>query len=106
MNDAPEAGPGVSPADLRFLKRLVTVLAGTMILGLITIITLLVIRLQALDRPAPVLPEAVNLPDDATPEAITFGRGWYAVVTDDDRILIFDAQSHALLSETRVDLPR
>ncbi|MCV2864454.1 DUF6476 family protein [Albidovulum sediminicola] len=106
MNDAPEAGPGVSPADLRFLKRLVTVLAGTMILGLITIMALLVIRLQAVERPAPVLPEAVSLPEGVTPEAITFGRGWYAVVTSDDRILIFDADSHKMLSETAITLPR
>lgn len=77
-----------------------------MILGLITIMALLVIRLQAVERPAPVLPEAVSLPEGVTPEAITFGRGWYAVVTSDDRILIFDADSHEMLSETAITLPR
>ncbi len=83
-----------------------TVLAGTMIVGLITVIALLVIRLQALPgATTPLLPEAVALPDGVTAEAITFGRGWYAVVTEDSRILIFDAESHVLLSETRVSLP-
>ena len=106
MNEAPEAGPGVSPADLRFLKRLVTVLAATMILGLITVIGLLVIRLQAVGTPAPILPEAVDLPDGVTPEAITFGRGWYAVVTGGDEILIYDATSHDLVSRTKVTLPK
>lgn len=105
MNNAPEAGPGVSPADLRFLKRLVTVLAATMILGLITVIGLLVIRLQALPGAAPALPEEVTLPAGVTAAAVTFGRGWYAVVTTDDRILVFSAESHALVSEMRVTLP-
>ncbi|MCT8329405.1 DUF6476 family protein [Albidovulum sediminis] len=105
MNDAPETGTGVSPADLRFLKGLVTVLAGTMVVGLIAVIVLLVIRLQAIPSQAPLLPDTVSLPDGVTAGAITFGRGWYAVVTTDDRILIFDAESHALLSETQVTLP-
>ncbi|HHX89647.1 MAG TPA: hypothetical protein GX700_07725, partial [Paracoccus sp.] len=39
--------PGPLPPDLRFLKLLVTTLAGVMILGLVTIVALLVIRLTA-----------------------------------------------------------
>ena len=77
-----------------------------MILGLITVIGLLVIRLQAIPASAPVLPDEVALPEGVTAEAITFGRGWYAVVTGDGRILVYDAESHALLSETAVTLPK
>lgn len=76
-----------------------------MILGLITVIGLLVIRLQALPGAAPALPEEVTLPAGVTAAAVTFGRGWYAVVTTDDRILVFSAESHALVSEMRVTLP-
>jgi len=75
-----------------------------MIFGLITVIVLLVIRLQAIPASAPVLPDEVALPEGVTAEAITFGRGWYAVVTGDDRILVYDAENHTLMSETKVTL--
>ena len=38
----------------------------------------------------------ITLPDGTTPTAVTFGKGWIAVVTDDNRILILDAESSAL----------
>lgn len=85
---------------LRFLKVLVTVLTGTMILGVLTIIVLLVIRLN---RPDLALPEQITLPDGETATAFTRGRDWYAVVTDDDVILIFDAQSGALQQRITID---
>jgi hypothetical protein len=95
-NEAPnEAGAG-TPPELRFLKVLVTVLAGTMILGLITIITLIVIRFPSALSPRPALPESVTLPDGAVARAVTFGSGWVAVVTGADEILILDAETGAL----------
>jgi hypothetical protein len=36
------------------------------------------------------------LPDGLTAEAVTFGRGWIAVVTDTEEILILDAETGAL----------
>ncbi len=63
-----------------------------MILGLITIVALLVIRLNA-PAPAPVLPDAITLPDGVGAEAVTMGRGWIAVVTDGNKILIYDAET-------------
>jgi hypothetical protein len=90
-----EAPGGVTEADIRFLRRLVAALSVTMIAGLLAIVTLLVIRLGP--GPAdPVLPEALRLPDGATAAAFTRGRGWIAVVTDDDRILIYDPATGAL----------
>lgn len=83
-------------ANLRFLKLLVTVLAGTMIAGLLTIVALLVIRFPAATAPRPVLPDAIALPEGTSAEAVTMGRGWIAVVTGDGRILIYDAPSGAL----------
>ena len=91
----------MTPATLKFLARLVTVLTATMIVGLIVITGLLVTRLGR--EPAPVaLPEVISLPDGARATAVTRGAGWYAVVTDDDRILIYDAQSGALRQDVKV----
>ena len=76
---------------LRFLKILVSVLTVTMIGGVLTITALLVIRLQTPAAPPqlPQLPDEITLPDGARATAFTQGTGWYAVVTEDDRILIF-----------------
>lgn len=90
MDDSP---PPVSPATLKFLARLVTVLTATMIIGVLVITGLLVTRLQRSGTPAPALPDQIALPDGATARAVTWGGDWYAVVTDDDRILIFDRAS-------------
>lgn len=89
-----------SARTLRFLKALVTVLTITMIGGLLTITALLVIRLQPESRPT--LPESIVLPDGTEPFAFTAGKGWYAVVTEDDRILIFDGSDGALLQEITI----
>ncbi len=92
MNDTPEP-PLPEPANLKFLRRLVTTLTATMIVGLVIIVSLIVIRYR--DRSAP-LPDTISLPDGTTATAYTQGSDWYAVVTGDDRILIFDRASGAL----------
>ena len=76
------------PPSLRFLKRLVTVLTVTMILGVITVVGLLVTRLSQ-GAAVPVLPEGLVLPEGAKVAAVTIGTGWIAVVTTDNHILIF-----------------
>ncbi|MEM7521570.1 MAG: DUF6476 family protein [Pseudomonadota bacterium] len=76
------------PANLRFLRILVTVLTATMILGVLAIIALLVMRLQ---QPAPLaLPESLTLPDGTTATAFTQSDDWIAIVTEDNQILIYD----------------
>jgi Family of unknown function (DUF6476) len=77
------------PPGLRFLKVLVTVLTLTMIIGVITVVALLVTRMPQAFSAAPGLPEGLTLPEGAAAQAVTFGTGWIAVVTKDDRILIF-----------------
>ncbi len=64
-----------------------TVLTVVMIAGVLVVIGLLVTRLSA---GGPDLPETITLPDGAEATAFTVGDGWYAVITGDDRILIFD----------------
>lgn len=88
MDDAPEGE--ALPPGLRFLKWLVIVLTLTMIGGVITVVAVIVTRMPQATR-GPVLPDALLMPDGATAAAVTAGQGWFAVVTTDDRILIFGA---------------
>ena len=93
------------PPSLRLLKRLVTVLTLVMIGGVITITALFVIRLPQLASP-PALPENLAMPPGARPAAVTLGRDFIAVVTEDDRILIF-GKDGTLVQEIgiKVNLP-
>ena len=76
------------PANLRFLRILVTVLTATMILGVLAIIFLLVMRLQ---QPAPLaLPDQLSLPDGTTATAFTQTDDWIAIITDDNQIIIYE----------------
>jgi Flp pilus assembly protein protease CpaA len=87
MNDAPEAE--TLPPSLRLLKWLVIVLTLTMIGGVITVVTLIVTRMpQAFVASGPTLPDSITLPEGIEAKAVTFGKGWIAVVTADDHILI------------------
>ncbi|MFB9148894.1 DUF6476 family protein [Roseovarius ramblicola] len=98
MSESPQP---VSPATLKFLARLVTVLTATMILGLLVIVGLLVTRFWS-EPDLPALPGAITLPEGAHATAFTQGEGWYAVVTDDRRILIYDRASGALRQEVTI----
>ena len=82
--------PETEMRNLRFLRRLVTLLMLVMIIGLVTIIGLFVIRLQPPEAARLSLPDSINLPDGAIAEAFTQAKDWYAVVTNDNRILVFD----------------
>ncbi|MFM7335124.1 MAG: DUF6476 family protein [Tabrizicola sp.] len=87
---APDTPEAPLPPSLRLLKWLVIILTLTMIGGVITVVGLLVTRMpQAFSATAPTLPEGLTLPEGSKPAAITFGTGWIAVVTADDRILIY-----------------
>lgn len=80
------------PTHIRFLRRLVTILTATMIIGITAIFVLLFIRVNG-ETPAqtgPLLPDQITLPEGVTAQAITAGQGWYAIVTQDNRILIYD----------------
>lgn len=84
------------PPRIRALRRLVTVLTATMILGLLTIIVLVVITLTRFSPSMP-LPENITLSAGETAQAITKGKSWFALVTIDgnqtERIRIFDAKT-------------
>jgi Flp pilus assembly protein protease CpaA len=102
MTETPLDEPELPPS-LRLLKRLVTVLTVTMIVGVITVVGLLVTRMPQFNA-QPDLPATLTLPDGAMASAVTMGTGWIAVVTTDNRIMIFDKLGQ-LLQVVTIDLP-
>jgi hypothetical protein len=94
------------PRRLRQLRWLVNALMLTLIAGVITVATLLVIRLAPLGQ-APSLPDAISLPAGERAAAVTMGRDWIAVVTADEagteRIRILDRATGAERAVTRID---
>jgi hypothetical protein len=94
------------PRNLRALRVLVTVLMWVMIVGITTVVGLLAMRIAAPGTPPlPALPDQIVLPEGVTPLAVTAAPGWYAVVTQDNRILIYDAQSGALQQDVTITSP-
>ena len=73
--------------ELRWLRGLVTVLAGAMVLGVTAIAAILWLRLS--EPPLPALPAGIALPAGASPAAVTFARDWTVVVTEGGEILLF-----------------
>ncbi len=105
MNDTPPTGP--EPANIRFLRRLVTVLTAVMILGMVTIVALFVMRYRAetSQKAGMALPGSIilpELPEGAQARAFTRGAGWIAVVVAHEgsggreEILIFDQDGRKL----------
>jgi len=95
----PQDEPQETP-QLRLLRRMVMLLTAVMIGGVLVTFALIVIRLS--DR-TPTLPDQVELPDGAKAQAVTIGNNWYAVVTDDNRILIFDKTTGRQRQEITLD---
>ncbi|EBA01948.1 hypothetical protein RB2150_00577 [Rhodobacterales bacterium HTCC2150] len=84
------------PANLRFLRILVTILTATMILGLLTIVALFVIRFSADPAARVQLPENITLPAGVQAQAVTYGDDWYGVVTSAQEFLIFNQSDNSL----------
>lgn len=72
------------PPRLRALRIMVSVLTATMILGLITIIGLIVIKIMAPGASILPLPDEISLPDGEKAQAVTQGLDWIGVVSVDD----------------------
>lgn len=89
--------------ELRFLKTLVTGLALVMGLGMVAVVALLWLRLGQPAQPGlPELPDSVQLPEGASPAAVTFARDWLVVVTEAGDILLYD-RSGALRDRAMAD---
>jgi len=98
--DGPAGDSAPLPPQALFLKRLVLVLAVVMIAGFLALIATLIVKLSVEPR---ILPESLTLPDGARATAFTQGPDWFAVVTDDDRILIYDRESGVLVQTVRIE---
>jgi hypothetical protein len=90
------------PPSLRLLRRLVMALTVVMIIGFVVLIGAFVIRLRAAPPP---LPDSVALPDGTSATAFTQGDDWFAVVTADDRILIYDRDTGTLFQTVTITRP-
>ena len=77
-----------------------TVLPVVMILGFLVLIGALVMRLNA---DGPPLPDSIDLPEGAEAVAFTQGGDWYAVVTADDTILVYDRLTGQLRQTVALD---
>ncbi|MEY8098219.1 DUF6476 family protein [Falsihalocynthiibacter sp. S25ZX9] len=99
MNEAPETEIEL-PANLKFLRVLVTILTATMIAGLVVVIVLLVTRFPDKETlsgtNSSILPSEITLPEGVVARAFTQGSDWYAIVTDQDQILIYDRDKQTL----------
>lgn len=90
MSDTDQDPP--LPGSLRVLKWLVILLTLSMIGGVITIVAVIVTRMPMALSTTPDLPSEITLPAGLTAGAVTFGKGFIAVVAsgeDGERILIF-----------------
>ncbi|WP_147124377.1 DUF6476 family protein [Shimia ponticola] len=108
MNSSSDKSPEPfeEPANLRFLRRLVTVLTATMIIGVITIVGLLVMRLNtpiAADRATEFSATEIAVPAGAVVTAVTRTENEVLVVTEDRRLLMFDRSGQTLLREIPLD---
>ena len=101
MNDPSEPVDNIEePGNLRFLRLLVTILTGVMIAGVVVVVALLVTRLSG---DTPQVPDDLTLPEGVEPQAVTFGDGWIAVVTTDQRIVIFDRTTGKIRQTVTLD---
>ncbi len=95
-------GDGAPDAKtLKYLKALVTILTVTMIGGFLTIVGLFVMRFAEMNRVE--LPDTITLPDGAVASAFTRGEGWFAVVTEEDEILIYSRVTGNLRQRVRIE---
>lgn len=98
MSDNLDDPQPVDPGLVRYLRLLVTVLSITMIAGFLVLMVLFVTRFSgpSSDSAPLALPDRVALPEGVEASAFTQGDDWFAIVTTDQRILIYDRASGQL----------
>ncbi len=72
---------------IKFLKLLVTVLASVMIIGFVIIVSLFILNFRTSNFS---IPATIELSSGVSPVAYTQTKDWYAIITDQDEILIYD----------------
>jgi hypothetical protein len=104
MQDTPETDPpeAALPPHLRLLRNLVTVLTGTMILGVIAIVALLVIRLNAPAAPVVIDPGAFAVPEGTRIVGYSHVGDAAVLVGAGGTIWVFDRATGDLRQEFRI----
>ena len=82
------------PANLQFLRRLVTTLTATMIVGLIAIFTVLVIRLQS---PVAIFPKITALPEGTQVLSVSRTANELIVIDQNRKIYLLSLDGEKLL---------
>ncbi|WP_347821693.1 DUF6476 family protein [uncultured Planktomarina sp.] len=82
------------PANLRFLRRLVTTLTATMIVGLLAIFTVLVIRLQS---PVAIFPKITALPEGTQVISVSRSPRELIVIDQNRKIYLLSLDGEKLL---------
>jgi len=91
------------PPQLRWLKRLVTVLTVTMIAGVLAITALLVMRLNSETAPVVIAPGDFVLPDGVGLVGFSVIDGRTVVVGDDGVIRVYDSATRALVQDLTIE---
>ena len=95
MVDAPKTYG--DPANLRILRYLVLAMTIVFIVGFSIVVVLVYLQfVKARNGFEGSFPDYIELPEGTKAQSFTKGRGWYAIVTQDDKILIFDSTSGEL----------
>ena len=82
---------------MRILRYLVLAMTIIFIVGFTIIVTVVYLQFVKAQNGFKIdLPDIVELPEGARAQAFTQGRGWYAVVTQENKILVFDSKSGEL----------
>lgn len=97
MSDEFPEGDGPLPPNLRFLRVLVTVLTAVMILGVITIVALLVIRLGDTAPPILVHPEVFDIPEGVGTVGYSIVDGYTVIIGDDGMIRVYSSDTQELV---------
>ncbi len=87
---------------LKVLRRLVVALLVVMIAGIVVMTTVITIRALRLESP-PVFPDSIAIPEGHAITAVTRGTDWIAVVTNQDRILVFDPTGQELRQSIEIE---
>ena len=87
------------PTNLQFLRKLVTILTATMILGMVAIFTLLVIRLQPTSN---IFPNVVALPETTNILSISRTPNELIVTTNDKFIYILSIDGTKILQTLKM----
>ncbi|MDE0112740.1 MAG: DUF6476 family protein [Albidovulum sp.] len=95
MADAPKIHG--DPANLRVLRYLVTAMTIVFIVGFSIVVVLVYLQfVNARNGFESNFPDFIELPEGVEAQSFTRGNGWHAVVTQDDKILIFESASGKL----------